>query len=82
MKKIKLLTLLLIFSALLFTGCNKQGDYQYIITMKDGSRVKAWSATTDGGGLDVYPPWGCGGSYSLSSTEYKRVDYVGCHNGK
>ena len=50
--------------------------------MKDGSKVKAWSVSTEGGGLDVYPPCGTGNSYSLSSGEYKRADYVGSRNEK
>lgn len=69
------------FYALLCTvilcGCNNKGDYQYIIYMKDGSKVKAWSVSSEGGGLSVFPPHGTGGWYYLSSNEYTRADYVG-----
>ena len=72
MKKILILLLLL-----LLVGCNQKGDYQYVIQMKDGSTVKAWSVDSDGGGLTVLPPWGEGRRYFLSSNEYIRADYIG-----
>ncbi len=63
--------------AVVFSGCYKKGDYQYVITMKVGSKVRAWIARSDGGGLYVMPPHGTGGDYYLSSSEYVRADYVG-----
>ena len=73
MKKI----LILIMLTLTLVSCNEKGEYQYIIHMKDGPKVKAWSVDSDGGGLSVLPPWGEGYRYFLSSNEYTRADYVG-----
>ena len=72
----------LLFIALvtLLVSCAKQGDYQYLIYMQDGSVEKAWSITPDGGGLTVLPPMGQHHSYYLSSTQYKRAVYVGLKN--
>jgi hypothetical protein len=74
------------FYALLCTvilcGCYNKGDYQYIIYMKDGSKVKAWSVSSGGGGLSVLPPHETGGWYYLSSNEYTRADYVGLQEEK
>lgn len=61
-------------------SCNKDGDYQYVITMKDGSKVKAWSISANGGGLSVMGPWGSCKQYHLSSDAYIRADFVGVKN--
>ena len=58
--------LFLIILTLTLVSCNQ-----------DGSKVKAWSVDSEGGGLSVLPPWGEGNSYFLSSNEYIRADYVG-----
>ena len=62
---------------LVLLGCRQKGDYQYVIQMKDGTKVKAWSVESDGGGLFVIPSYGNGRSYFLSSSEYIRADFVG-----
>lgn len=68
--------------AITMVSCNDVGDYQYIITMKDGSKVKAWSVRQDGGGLTVGAPWEkhTFQQYYLSSDTYVRADYVGTKN--
>jgi len=75
-----------LFYALICTvilcGCYNKGAYHYIIYMKDGSKVKAWSVSSAGGGLSVLPPHGTGGWYYISSNEYTRADYVGLQEGK
>ena len=78
MKKI----LILIILTFIFVSCNQDGDYQYVIHMKDGSKVKAWRVKSEGGGLLVLPPWGYGNKYLLSANEYTRADYVGLKNLK
>jgi uncharacterized lipoprotein NlpE involved in copper resistance len=74
----KLIAILLL--TLTLVGCNEKGDYQYVIEMTDGTKVKAWSVSSDGGGLTVMPPWGEGRQYFLSSNQYIRADFVGAKN--
>ncbi len=71
----KLIAILLL--SLTLVSCREQGDYQYVIEMTDGTKVKAWSVSSDGGGLTVMPAWGEGRQYFLSSNQYVRADFVG-----
>lgn len=82
-----LMTLVAVLMGMCFTlsSCGiygDPGDYLYIITMKDSTQVKAWSVSSDGGGLTVYPVnYGSTGRfYYLSSEQYIKAEYVGPHN--
>jgi hypothetical protein len=74
MKKIIAISLLC-----LLIGCREKGEYQYIIYMKDGTQVKAWSVDSEGGGLIVYPKYDQinVGYYHLSSNEYTKAVFIG-----
>jgi hypothetical protein len=76
--RIALKKFLLLLVVVLFIGCYRKGDYQYIIYMKDGSTLKVWNVTPSGGGIDVFT----GGQnwYYLSANEYIKADYIGLHN--
>lgn len=71
-----------LFCTVILCSCYNKGDYQYIIHMKDGSKVKAWSVSSDGGGLTVYPSHATGNWYYLSSNEYIKAEYVGLQEVK
>jgi len=73
---------LLLCTVIFLTACNKKGDYQYIIYMKDGTKVEAWNVIPIGGGLSVTGKWGYETYYQLSSDQYIRADYVGVRNSK
>jgi hypothetical protein len=77
----KLKIIIIFFGLTLLFSCGGKGDYQYIIYMKDGSKVKAWSVSSSGGGLSVIPPLRTKQNhYYLSSNEYIKAEYVGVQN--
>jgi len=71
----KLIAILVL--ALTLVSCYEKGDYQYVIHMKDGTEIKAFSVSSEGGGLSVIPAWDEGNHYYLSANEYTKVDFVG-----
>lgn len=72
--------IILILIIIVLSSCSSDGEYQYVINMKDGTKVYAWSVSSSGGGLFVVLPHGTGGYYYLSSNEYSKAEYVGVKN--
>jgi len=75
--------LFVVLIVVLLSSCQEKGDYQYVIYMNDGTKTYAWSVSDAGGGIHVFPPHGdCSRCYYLSSSAYKKAEYVGVHNIK
>lgn len=67
-------------SVFMFNSCNNNGDYEYLVTKKNGAKIKVWRAKPVGGMIVVSPPWGNNDFYYLSPQDIERIDYVGEHN--
>jgi uncharacterized protein YxeA len=79
MKKIK--TFLILLSIVLLSSCVihdniQDSDYQYVITLKSGEKIKVWTTNVCDAGLVVYETH-TSNYYILSTDAFIKCEYVG-----
>ena len=72
--------MVLILSATLLSSCNEKGAYEYVVTKKDGTKIKAWQAIPDNGMVSISEPWGNHVWYYIPVQDVQKIEYVGDKN--